>query len=119
MFNATPGKGGYSNTYATSEDIAAWPEWAKNASTIVYRLDPATGNWDGIALGYEGGETDCPVYGNSVLDKLCADLWYLKRLDQPEKFITVLKEFDLPQGVDPKSYARPGVDPILALDQLD
>jgi formylmethanofuran dehydrogenase subunit E-like metal-binding protein len=117
MLNTTPGKKAYAVTYPTAEDIAAWPEWARNASTIAYRKDPASGTWDGVVLGVEWGNTDCPVYGNSVIDKLCTDLWYLKRLDQPEEFIKVLYEFELPAGVDPYSYARPGVDPILLLDQ--
>jgi formylmethanofuran dehydrogenase subunit E-like metal-binding protein len=118
MLNTTPGKKGYAVTYSTDEDIAAWPEWASNASTIIYRQDPDTGHWDGMVLGYEGGDTGCPEYGHSVMDKLCSDLWYLERLDQPENFIKVLKEFSLAEGVDPKSYARPGVDPILILDAL-
>jgi formylmethanofuran dehydrogenase subunit E-like metal-binding protein len=119
MLNTTPGKKGYAVTYPTAEDIAAWPDWAGNASTIVYRKCPDTGNWDGMVLGYEGGDTGCLDYGHSVMNKLCSDLWYLERLDQPETFIKVLKEFELPEGVDPKSYARPGVDPMLLLDALD
>lgn len=119
MLNTTPGKGGYGVTYPTEEDIAAWPEWAEKASTVVYRKDPNTGNWDGLVLGFVWGETGCPEYGHSVMDKLCSDLWYLQRLNQPKNFIKVLKKFDLPEGVDPKSHARPGVDAILMLDQLN
>jgi formylmethanofuran dehydrogenase subunit E-like metal-binding protein len=119
MLNTTPGKKGYAVTYPTNEDMAVWPEWAENASTIVYRKDPNTGNWDGVVLGYQGGDTACPAYGHSVMNKLCSDLWYLERLDQPEDFITVLKEFSLGDGVDPKSYARPGVDPVISLDKLE
>jgi formylmethanofuran dehydrogenase subunit E-like metal-binding protein len=119
MLNTTPGKRGYAVTYPTKEDIAAWPEWAENASTVVYRKDPNTGNWDGLVLGFVWGETDCPEYGHSVMDKLCSDLWYLDRLDQPKDYIKALKKFNLPAGVDPKSYARPGVDAILILNQLN
>lgn len=119
MLNTTPGKKAYAVTYPVAEDIAGWPDWARNASTIAYRKDPVSGVWDGVVLGYEGGDTGCPEYGHSVLDKLCSDLWYLDRLDQPEEFIKVLFEFELPAGEDPHGYARPGVDPILLLDQLE
>lgn len=119
MLNTTPGKSGYSVTFPTEEDIAGWPQWAEDASTVVYRKDPDTGNWDGLVLGFVWGETDCPEYGHSVMNKLCSDLWYLERLDQPRNFIKVLKKFDLPEGVDPKSYARPGVDAIHILNQLN
>ena len=118
MLNATPGKGGYSVTYPTDEDIAGWPEWASDAANIIYRQDPDTGNWVAVVLGFTWGETGCPDYGNSVLTKLCTDLWYLDRFDQPEEFVTVLKEIELPEGAEPKDYARPGVDPILLLNDL-
>lgn len=112
MLNATPGKSGYAVSYPTNDDKAKWLPEAANVSTIVYRKNGETGLWDGIALAYAGGATGCPSYGNTVIDKLCADLWYLERMDQPETFISVVKEFQLPQGVEPKAYARPGVDPM-------
>ena len=119
MLNATPGKKGYAVTYPTDEDIAAWPEWASDAATIIYRQDPDTGNWVAIVLGFTwADDTGCPDYGNSVLTKLCTDLWYLDRLDQPEEFVTELKQITLPEGAVPKDYARPGVDPILLLNEL-
>lgn len=118
MLNTTPGKGSYSVTYPTDEDIAGWPEWASDAANIIYRQDPDTGNWVAIVLGFTWGDTGCPDYGNSVLTKLCTDLWYLDRFDQPEAFVTVLKEIELPEGAEPKDYARPGVDPILLLNDL-
>ena len=118
MLNTTPGKKGYAVTYPTADDIAAWPEWASNASTIVYRKNPHTGIWEGLVLAYEGGDTGCPEYGHSVMNKLCSDLWYLERLDQPETFVKTLKDFSLPQGADPKTYARPGSDAILMIDAL-
>ncbi len=117
MLNTTPGKRGYAVTYPTDEDIAGWPDWAQNAATIVYRRNPDSDTWDGVVLGYEGGDTGCPDYGHSVMNKLCADLWQLERLDQPENFIPVLKAFKLPEGGSPQDYARPGVDPILAVEQ--
>lgn len=119
MLNATPGKKAYAVTYPTAEDIAGRPEWAQDASTIAYRKDPASGTWDGVVLGFAWSDTGCPEYGHSVMNKLCADLWYLDRLDQPEEFIKVLYEFELPAGEDPHTYARPGVDPLSLLDRLE
>ena len=118
LLNATPGKKKYAITYPTEEDIASWPEHLRDAATIVYRKDPATGSWDGMVLGYKGGDTGCPDYGHSVMNKLCSDLWYLANMDHPEEFIHVLYEFELPDGVNPLEYARPGVDPIKAIGLL-
>ena len=115
ILNTTPGKGGYHVYYATQDDMATWLDEVKTASTIVYRFSPETGGWEGIVLGYQGGDTGCPGYGNSVIDKLCADLWYLKHLDHPEDFITVLHEFELAAGEVPKDFARPGADPMQML----
>lgn len=112
MLNATPGKSGYAATFPADADKARWLPEFQNASTIVYRKDGDTGRWDGQVLGFAWGETDCPTTGNSVIDKLCADLWYLERLDVPEDFVTVLHSFELPEGTQPKDYARPGVDPM-------
>ena len=112
VLNVTPGKGGYAVSYSTPEDRATWIDGMENAATIVYRMNPGTGRWDGIVVGFTWGEPDCPSYGHSVIDKLCTDLWYLERLDHPEQFITVLYTFVLPQDVTPKEYARPGVDPM-------
>ncbi len=112
MLNATPGKRGYAVTYPTDEDTARWLPQAQDAATVIYRKNGDTGLWDGMVLGFSWAETGCPETGNSVIDKLCSDLWYLERMDQPESFVTVIKEFTLPQGVSPKDYARPGVDPM-------
>lgn len=113
MLNATPGKRGYAVTYPTEEDTARWLPQAQDAATVIYRKNGDTGLWDGMVLGFSWAEsTGCPETGNSVIDKLCTDLWYLERMDQPENFVTVIKEFALPQGTEPKDYARPGVDPM-------
>ncbi len=115
LLNATPGKKSYSATYPSQEDIASWPIWAQKVSTVVYRYNKETELWEGLALEYLWGETNCPDYGHSVMNKLCADLWYLDHMDQPESFVRVLKRFNLPQGSHPKEYARPGVDPTFLL----
>ncbi|XOF34345.1 MAG: hypothetical protein ACL93V_03345 [Candidatus Electrothrix sp. YB6] len=53
------------------------------------------------------------------MNKLCKDLQYVDRMDHPEDFVSVVKTFELPEGVDPKDYARPGVDPVALLNALD
>ena len=115
ILNATPGKKSYAVSYPTAEDMATWVAWAKDAATIVYRKDPQSGLWDGLVLGYQGGDTRCPDYGHSAINKLCADMWYLAYMDHPEDFIIEVHAFDLPEGGDPKAYARPGVDPMALL----
>ena len=115
LLNATPGKRGYAVSYPTKSDIAKRVPEAKNASTIVYRQNGQSGKWEGLVLGFEWAETLCSKTGNGVVDKLCADLWYLNRMDQPDKFIKIIKRFELPEGISPSDWARPGVDPMQKL----
>ncbi len=115
ILNTTPGKKGYHLYYPTEEDQARWVDEAQNAADIIYRRDPSTDTWDGIVVAVSLGQTDCPTYNHSLLDKLCSDLYHLNNLDTPEDYITVIKSFTLPAGVTPKDYARPGVDPMVEL----
>ena len=118
LLNATPGKNGYAVTYPSDADKAKWKPEAKNAATIVYRQNDKTKRWEGRVFGFDWVETSCPKTENGVIDKLCADLWYLDRMDAPEKFVQVIKEFELPEGVTPKDWARPGVDPMANLQLI-
>lgn len=115
ILNTTPGKKGYHLYYPTEEDMARWVDEAQAAADIIYRNNPATDTWDGIVVGVSLGQTDCPTYNHSLLDKLCSDLHHLKNLNSPENYITVIHSFTLPAGVTPKDYARPGVDPMVEL----
>lgn len=115
LLNATPGKGGYAVRYPTEADRAHRIAEAKDASTIVYRQNGPTAGWEGLVLGFEWAETSCPQTGNGIVDKLCADLWYLEQIEKPEKFVKVIKRFELPEGTLPKDWARPGVDPLRRL----
>ncbi len=115
LLNATPGKKTYAACYATAADKLTWIDQVKNASTIIYRQNGTTKNWDGVVLGFKwAANTGCESCTPTV-QKLCMDLWYLERLDQPESFVEVLHTFTLPAGSDPKSYAGPGVDPMKKL----
>ena len=119
LLDATPGKKSYSIMYPTEEDIASWPAWAKETSTVVYRYDPVSESWEGTALAFNWGENSCPDYGHAVMNKLCKDLQFIDQMDTPEKFVREVKRFALPQGVHPKEYARPGADLIALLTLLD
>ena len=119
LLNATPGKRSYAVSYPSEEDKKKMVPEAKNASTIVYRQKDGTKNWEGVILAFEWAQTQCPQSGNMVVDKLCADLWYLENMDRPEDFVTVVKAFDLPQGVAPSDWARPGKDPLAMLGMVE
>lgn len=115
ILNATPGKGSYAVRYPTPAESARRLTKAQNASTIVYRENPQGTGWEGMVLGFEWAETSCKKTGNGMVDKLCADLWYLTRMNTAEDFIEVIKRFRLPDGVAPKDWARAGNDPLQML----
>jgi len=110
LLNTTPGKGAYSVNYPTDADKERLLPEAKDASTIVYRKKKDPKNWEGIVLAFKDADTQCPETGNGVVDKVCDDLWYLKRIGKPEEFVNVVKSFELPEGVLPKEWAAPGVN---------
>jgi len=119
LLNATPGKRGYAVSYPTKADKARRVPEAKNASTIVYRQDGQTMRWEGEVLGFEWAETSCRKTGNGIIDRLRTDLWYLERMEKPENFVKVIKRFELPDGVSPGYWARPGVDPLKMLGLVE
>ncbi len=112
LLNATPGKKAYAVSYPTDADKAMRVPEAQSAATIAYRQTGEPRKWEGVVLGFQWAETQCPKTCNDAIDKLCADLWYLKRMDRPEEFVKVIKSFEMPEGVSPKDWARPGVDPL-------
>ncbi len=122
LLDTTPGKKGYAISYPNKEDTAQWKEEAKNAATIIFRQNGTTKRWEGRLLGFSFDKAndihEFPDYGSSVLNKLYSDLWYLDYLDQPELFVSVIKEFELAEGEDPKDWARPGVNPLEKLDLI-
>jgi formylmethanofuran dehydrogenase subunit E-like metal-binding protein len=121
LLNTTPGKKGYAISYPNEEDMIKWKEEAKNAATIIFRQDGAK-EWEGRLLGFSFDEAndmhDFPDYGSSLLNKLYSALWYLDYLDQPELFVSIIKEFELAEGEDPKAWARPGINPLEKLDMI-
>jgi formylmethanofuran dehydrogenase subunit E-like metal-binding protein len=122
LLDTTPGKKGYAVSYPNEEDIAQWKEEARDAATIIFRQDGATEKWEGRLLGFSFDKAnemhEFPDYGSDLLNKLYSDLWYLDYFDQPELFVSVIKEFELAEGEDPKDWARPGVNPLEKLDLI-
>jgi formylmethanofuran dehydrogenase subunit E-like metal-binding protein len=113
LLNATPGKGSYSVNYPTDVDLEKLLPWAKDASTAAYRKKKDGKIWEGIVLAFKWAtETQCQDTGNGIVDKVCADLWYLKRMEKPEEFVVVVKSFELPEGTSPKDWAAPGANPM-------
>jgi formylmethanofuran dehydrogenase subunit E-like metal-binding protein len=85
MLNATPGKKGYAVSYASSDNKAKWKDEFKNASTILYRENPSTKQWEGVVLGFSFGQnTGCESIKSPTVLRLCQDIWYLKYLDAPD-----------------------------------
>jgi formylmethanofuran dehydrogenase subunit E-like metal-binding protein len=119
ILNATPGKKSYAVSYPNEEDKQKRIAEAKNASTIVYRQNKNMEKWEGIILAFEWAKTPCPDTGSSIIDKLCADLWYLKNMEQPEDFVKVIRDFELQDGVSPADLARPGKDPLTFLGMVE
>ena len=115
LLNATPGKRGYAVSYPTKSDMEHWLPEMQEASTIVYRKNEQTERWEGLLVAFDWADTECPKTGSGAVDRLCANLWYLKRMDKPEDFVKIVKKFELPDGVSPKEWARPGVDPLVNL----
>ncbi|MFO7886397.1 MAG: FmdE family protein [Desulfobacteraceae bacterium] len=118
LLNATPGKRGYALSYPLEADLAQRVPEVRNAATIVYRQDRKTRIWEGKILAFEWADQPCLKVHKGLLGKLCADLWYLQHMQTPETFVKVLKTFTLPEGVAPKDWAAPGIDPLKKLGLL-
>ena len=85
LLNATPGKRSYAVIYPSDADIKERLPEATRAATIVYRQKAQTKEWEGVILSFEWGEPSCPKSGNGLIDKLCADLWYLDQMGPTRK----------------------------------
>jgi len=114
ILNATPGKRQYAVYYPSDTDRARRTPEGQEASTIAYR-QREDGSWEGVVLAFDWGNPPCPGSGRSLDRMLCMDLWYLEQLDHPEQFVKIIKQFELPSGLSPRDWARPGVDPLKEL----
>ena len=111
LLNATPGKLGYAVIYPSSDDNAAWQR--NEASTIVYRHRAEI--WEGLVLAFDWVASPYPKVGNTMIDYLNDDIWYLQQMSHPEKFVKVVKRFEMPKGSTPIDWSRPGEDPLKRL----
>ncbi len=116
LLNATPGKGAYAVNYPSDSDLEGLIPEARDASTIFYMKSKTAGRWKGVVLAFEWADTTgCTETGNQLIDKTCIGLWYLKQSGNPERFVKVIKSFELPEDAEPEDHARPGIDPMKEL----
>ncbi len=122
LLNATPGKRSYGVVYPGKGEVETWPEPMNKVSTAVFVRKETDKAWHGWLLSFDFDKArsmqDLPRFDFPVLDKLASDLWFLDKLDSPEAFVSVVKEVELEQGVSPKSFLRPGSDPVKMLGEL-
>ena len=118
LLNVTPGKRSYAAYHPTKADKERVVASARDAATIVYRKNGDTKKWEGLVLAFRWPETGCRKTENRFINKLCEDLWFLKNLHRPDDFVKVVKRFELPEGVSPRDWARPGADPLEKLGLL-
>jgi formylmethanofuran dehydrogenase subunit E-like metal-binding protein len=110
LLNATPGKRRYAASYPALNEAAGRAQQGSLPLTVFYLRDGKTKRWQGIALDFRWAQTGCGRFKNGLIRRLCDDLWYLKRLDQPEEFVAVVKAFELAEGTEPRSLAEPHPD---------
>jgi hypothetical protein len=55
---------------------------------------------------------ECLSHNNGGLDMVCADLWCIDQMNNPEDFVYEILSFELPEDIEPKAFARPGFDPL-------
>jgi formylmethanofuran dehydrogenase subunit E-like metal-binding protein len=120
LLNTTPGKSGYAVYYLNADDKANLKDEAKDIAGIFFRYNGTTKLYEGIVLTFSFSTvTAMSGFDTSVGygwdSRLAMDLWFLDYLDQPELFITEIRSFELPSGMAPTGWARPGTDPLKEL----
>ncbi len=112
MLNVTPGKHSYSIYHPSETDLKARKHDYKDISTIVYRHNSKSDQWQGTALSFVWADTKYIPTGNSLIDKVRNSLWYMDHIEKPEECVKVIKSFELPKGVSPEDWSGPGIDPL-------
>lgn len=118
MLNVTAGKKSYIIYHPSDADLEARKPEFKDISTIVYRHNTKSNKWQGIALKFVWADTKFTSTGNQLIDKMRDALWYLDHMDKSEDFVKVIKTFELPEGIKPVDWARPGTDPLKKISAL-
>ena len=114
LLNTTPGKRSHTVTYLTNEDKDRLKDEYQNIAGIFFRKND-DGIWEGSVLDFDFDlaremmdiDWDGMYWWES---RLLMNLGFLPYLETPEIFISELKRFFLEEGVEPKDFARPGVD---------
>ena len=113
LLNATPGKGGYAVFYPAKDQASTWAAPLDRACSIVFTKHKDK-PWRGHVLGFDFNQAKAAYgtksYGNMVLDKLHADIWFLNNMDKAEGMVESLKEFELAPGKSPKELLQPGTE---------
>ncbi len=121
LLNATPGKRAYGVLYPTKKQQAAWPEPLNKVCTVIFTQQKGQ-PWHGHMLGFDFAQAKkaygTKSFGNSVLDKLHADIWFLENMERAESLVQPLKDFTLASGKTPKTLLQPGVDLIGLLQKM-
>jgi formylmethanofuran dehydrogenase subunit E-like metal-binding protein len=121
LLNATPGKRSYAVVYPTGKQRAAWPAPLNRACSVIFTQQKGQ-PWHGTVLGFDFSKAKAEYgkksFGNKVLDKLHADLWFMDNMDRAEAMVEPLKEFDLAAGMMPRDLMQPGTDLIGTLHKL-
>ena len=122
LLNATPGKRSYGVLYPDEKTVETWPEPMNGVHTAAFVKAPGQATWHGWLLSFDFEKArsmqEMPKFDFPVLDKLAMDLWFLDRLDQPEIFVSVVKEVELAHGMSPKTLLRPGTNPVELLGNM-
>lgn len=110
LLNATPGKRAYAVLYGDKKKAAAWPAPLNRTCTVAFTPNEE-GIWTGRLLGFDFNaakkQYQDRAFGQIVLDKLYADLWFLDHLEEPASFVEELGQVTLPEGTSPKDLVRP------------
>jgi len=108
LLNATPGKKSYSVSYLTAEDKADWVQEIQDVSSIVFRQNPQSKIWEGLALAFHWPEINVPEFPDDSVKKLYRSLWFLDHIEAYEDFIQELKRFKLSEGLTPHDWVKKG-----------
>ncbi|MGM0424239.1 MAG: FmdE family protein [Thermodesulfobacteriota bacterium] len=121
LLNTTPGKRSYGVFYPEQEQVQNWPEDLQQTSTIVFVREKES-PWQGWMLQFDFAQAreqfDGPKLENPALEKLALGIWLTEHIQEPEKFVSVVKSFELSQDMHPKDFLQPGAEVLQELSEL-
>ncbi|MFP4259252.1 MAG: FmdE family protein [Desulfovermiculus sp.] len=121
LLNATPGKQGYGVLYPGDEQAKNWPDPLDKTVSVVF-VRQKDRPWQGWMLGFDFDqvreEYSGPEPEDPALEKLALGLWLIQTCDEPDRFVTVHKTFELKHDMHPKELLRPDNNPISMLSRM-